>query len=127
MDPNKDDKHRHKEQLYRLFAQIANAMANPHRLELLDLLAQAPRTVEELACCGSLRPPSPACGIRGLGLGAKGPLECPFLDDDPVDLSPLYGTAWNPSISDGPCVLRSGSHGKNHGGCGQNVQVRSRD
>jgi rhodanese-related sulfurtransferase len=39
----------HKEQLYRLFARVANAMANPHRLELLDLLVQAPRTVEELA------------------------------------------------------------------------------
>ena len=39
----------HKEQLYTLFSQIAAAMANPHRLELLDLLAQAPRTVEELA------------------------------------------------------------------------------
>ncbi|HEX9922629.1 MAG TPA: metalloregulator ArsR/SmtB family transcription factor [Anaerolineae bacterium] len=38
-----------KEHLYQLFTQIANAMANPHRLELLDLLAQAPRTVEELA------------------------------------------------------------------------------
>lgn len=42
-------KRRPKEQLYSLFAQIARAMANPHRLELLDLLAQAPRTVEELA------------------------------------------------------------------------------
>ena len=40
---------RQKEQLYTLFAQIANALANPHRLELLDLLAQAPRTVEDLA------------------------------------------------------------------------------
>lgn len=40
---------RHKEQLYNLFAQVAGAMANPHRLEILDLLAQAPRTVEELA------------------------------------------------------------------------------
>jgi len=46
---SKDEKRRHKEQLYQLFARIANAMANPHRLELLDLLAQAPRTVEELA------------------------------------------------------------------------------
>jgi rhodanese-related sulfurtransferase/DNA-binding transcriptional ArsR family regulator len=45
----KTEKRRHKEQLYRLFARIAGAMANPHRLELLDLLAQAPRTVEELA------------------------------------------------------------------------------
>lgn len=42
-------KRKHKEQLYRLFAQIAAAVANPHRLELLDLLVQAPRTVEELA------------------------------------------------------------------------------
>jgi rhodanese-related sulfurtransferase/DNA-binding transcriptional ArsR family regulator len=39
----------YKEQLYRLFARVASAMANPHRLELLDLLVQAPRTVEELA------------------------------------------------------------------------------
>jgi rhodanese-related sulfurtransferase len=38
-----------KERLYELFAQLARAMANPHRLELLDLLVQAPRTVEELA------------------------------------------------------------------------------
>ena len=46
MTPNKRAQ---KEKLYSLFAQIANAMANPHRLELLDLLAQAPRTVEDLA------------------------------------------------------------------------------
>src|SRR5262245_30704855 len=45
----KDEKRRNKEQLYLLFARVANAMANSHRLELLDLLAQAPRTVEELA------------------------------------------------------------------------------
>ncbi len=43
------EKRRHKEQLYHLFTQVASAMANPHRLELLDLLVQAPRTVEELA------------------------------------------------------------------------------
>ena len=35
--------------LYRLFARISAAMANPHRLELLDLLVQGPHTVEELA------------------------------------------------------------------------------
>jgi len=46
---DENEKRQHKEQLYQLFAQIANGMANPHRLELLDLLAQAPRTVEELA------------------------------------------------------------------------------
>jgi rhodanese-related sulfurtransferase len=44
-----NDKRPQKEQLYTLFSQIASAMANPHRLELLDLLAQAPRTVEALA------------------------------------------------------------------------------
>jgi rhodanese-related sulfurtransferase len=43
------EKRQHKEQLYHLFARVASAMANPHRLELLDLLVQAPRTVEELA------------------------------------------------------------------------------
>ena len=49
MSSPSSEKHSHKEQLYALFSQIAAAMANPHRLELLDLLAQAPRTVEELA------------------------------------------------------------------------------
>lgn len=49
LDFTSNGKRQHKEQLYRLFAQVASAMANPHRLELLDLLVQAPRTVEELA------------------------------------------------------------------------------
>src|SRR5262245_27373736 len=48
MVPENNKRH-HKQQLYSLFARVATAMANPHRLELLDLLAQAPRTVEELA------------------------------------------------------------------------------
>lgn len=39
----------HKEKLYKLFSEIGAALANAHRLELLDLLVQAPRTVEELA------------------------------------------------------------------------------
>lgn len=46
---NNFDKRRHKERLYQLFTQVASALANPHRLELIDLLVQAPRTVEELA------------------------------------------------------------------------------
>jgi rhodanese-related sulfurtransferase/DNA-binding transcriptional ArsR family regulator len=41
--------HRAKAQLYDLVAQVAQAMGNSHRLELLDLLVQAPRTVEQLA------------------------------------------------------------------------------
>jgi rhodanese-related sulfurtransferase len=35
--------------LYEVVAQVAQAAANPHRLELLDLLVQAPRGVEQLA------------------------------------------------------------------------------
>ena len=49
-EPSQSEKRSEKERLYSLFAQVAAAMANPHRLELLDLLAQAPRTVDELAC-----------------------------------------------------------------------------
>ncbi len=44
-----EDKHQSKDQLYQIFASLAAALANPHRLEVLDLLVQAPRTVEELA------------------------------------------------------------------------------
>ena len=49
MRPATNGKRKKKEKLYDLFAGVASAMANPHRLELLDLLSQAPRTVEELA------------------------------------------------------------------------------
>jgi DNA-binding transcriptional ArsR family regulator len=43
-----------KEALYELIAQVAHAIANPHRLELLDLLMQASRTVEQLAQASTL-------------------------------------------------------------------------
>ena len=43
-------KRQFKDSLYEQFARIGRALANPHRLELLDLLAQGERTVEELAC-----------------------------------------------------------------------------
>jgi DNA-binding transcriptional ArsR family regulator len=46
--------HYAKAQLYDLIAQVAQAMGNPHRLELLDLLVQAPRTVEQLADASSM-------------------------------------------------------------------------
>jgi rhodanese-related sulfurtransferase len=38
-----------KDQLFEQFARIGKALANPHRLELLDLLAQGERNVEDLA------------------------------------------------------------------------------
>src|SRR5438128_4563207 len=38
-----------KDRLYGQFARIGKALASPHRLELLELLAQGERTVESLA------------------------------------------------------------------------------
>ncbi len=49
MNGTKSESHIRKEHLYELFSLISSALANPHRLELVDLLVQAPRTVEELA------------------------------------------------------------------------------
>jgi rhodanese-related sulfurtransferase len=43
-----------KDRLYAEFAVMAGALANPHRLELLDLLAQGERSVENLAREASL-------------------------------------------------------------------------
>ena len=71
-----------KENLYNLFAQITTAIANPHRLELLDLLVQIPRTVEELAreahmsiYCSRLRPASGSvCTRPGFCLARPTPL-----------------------------------------------------
>ena len=42
-------KRRFKDELYDQFARLAKAMASGRRLELIDLLAQGPRTVESLA------------------------------------------------------------------------------
>ena len=38
-----------KDQLYEQFARVAKALAHQHRIELIDLLAQAERSVEDLA------------------------------------------------------------------------------
>jgi rhodanese-related sulfurtransferase/DNA-binding transcriptional ArsR family regulator len=43
------EKRAFKDQLYEQFARISKALASPHRLELLDVLAQCERTVEALA------------------------------------------------------------------------------
>jgi rhodanese-related sulfurtransferase/DNA-binding transcriptional ArsR family regulator len=44
-----DVKRRFKDQLFGQFARVGGALANGHRIELLDVLAQAERSVEELA------------------------------------------------------------------------------
>src|SRR5450755_2978493 len=44
-----DEKRTFKNQLYEQFARLGKALASPHRLELLDVLAQCERTVEGLA------------------------------------------------------------------------------
>ena len=38
-----------KNKVYSLLSQMVKAMANPHRLEIIDLLGQSDRTVEEIA------------------------------------------------------------------------------
>ncbi len=43
-----------KSHLFQQVAQVAQAIANPHRLELLDLLVQSPRSVEQLASASAL-------------------------------------------------------------------------
>jgi len=43
------NKRQFKDELYGQFARIGKALSNPHRLELVDLLAQGERTVEDLA------------------------------------------------------------------------------
>jgi rhodanese-related sulfurtransferase len=47
-------KRQFKDELYAQFARISKALSNPHRLELLELLAQSERTVEDLAGEASL-------------------------------------------------------------------------
>src|SRR5438067_12566470 len=46
---NVEKKRQYKNLLYEQFARIGKALASPHRLELLDVLAQCERTVEALA------------------------------------------------------------------------------
>jgi rhodanese-related sulfurtransferase len=48
------NKREFKDQLYEQFARIGKALSNPHRLELVELLAQGERTVEELAAEANL-------------------------------------------------------------------------
>jgi rhodanese-related sulfurtransferase len=43
------EKREFKNKVYSLLSQVVKSMANPHRLEIIDLLAQSGRTVEEIA------------------------------------------------------------------------------
>ena len=43
------EKREFKNKVYSLLSQLVKAMANPHRLEILDLLGQSDRTVEEIS------------------------------------------------------------------------------
>lgn len=49
LNMQQDDHRAFKDQMYEQFSRVVRAMANPHRLELIDLLAQGERTVEDLA------------------------------------------------------------------------------
>ena len=49
-----ETKRQFKDELYAQFARIGKALSNPHRLELLELLAQGERTVEDLAAEANL-------------------------------------------------------------------------
>src|SRR5438552_14843343 len=46
---HKQAKRQFKNQLFDQFARIGRALSSPHRLELLDVLAQGERSVEQLA------------------------------------------------------------------------------
>jgi len=48
-NPKKMDKRIFKDKAYSILATMIKAMANPHRLEIVDLLGQGEKTVEEIA------------------------------------------------------------------------------
>jgi len=57
--------------LYEQFARVGKALANPARLELLDLLAQGERSVEDLAETAHMKVSNTSAQLRMLaGAGA---------------------------------------------------------
>ena len=60
-----DDRAR-KTALYEQFARVGKALANPARLELLDLLAQGERSVEELAETAGMKVSNTSAQLRAL-------------------------------------------------------------
>jgi rhodanese-related sulfurtransferase len=62
------DQRARKTALYEQFARVGKALANPARLELLDLLAQGERSVEELAEAASLKVSNTSAQLRALAV-----------------------------------------------------------
>jgi rhodanese-related sulfurtransferase/DNA-binding MarR family transcriptional regulator len=68
------DDHAKKMALYEQFAQVGKALANPARLELLDVLAQGERSVEDLAGTARMKVSNTSAQLRmlaGAGLVAS--------------------------------------------------------
>jgi rhodanese-related sulfurtransferase/DNA-binding MarR family transcriptional regulator len=61
------DEHARKLALYEQFARVGKALANPARLELLDLLAQGERSVEDLAETAQMKVSNTSAQLRTLG------------------------------------------------------------
>jgi rhodanese-related sulfurtransferase len=60
------DEHARKTALYEQFARVGKALANPARLELLDLLAQSERSVEDLAAAARMKMSNTSAQLRML-------------------------------------------------------------
>jgi rhodanese-related sulfurtransferase len=60
------DERARKTALYEQFARVGKALANPARLELLDLLAQGERSVEELAEAAGMKVSNTSAQLRAL-------------------------------------------------------------
>jgi rhodanese-related sulfurtransferase/DNA-binding MarR family transcriptional regulator len=60
------DEHARKMAMYGQFARVSKALANPARLELLDLLAQGERSVEDLAGAARMKVSNTSAQLRSL-------------------------------------------------------------
>ena len=60
------DERARKMAMYEQFARAGKALANPTRLELLDLLAQGERSVEELAAAAAMKVSNTSAQLRAL-------------------------------------------------------------
>ena len=64
--PNDASRRNLKNRLYGQFARIGKALASPHRLELLELLAEGERTVETLAAGAGISAANASQHLQGL-------------------------------------------------------------